>query len=102
MIRTSCTASLETLYLNTFSLYLSAIALKIAAEFMLISPEANSTDSCCFTAHLSPILSVCTAVHLTCLWATTHPAPRGEKGNPLRFKSLVIPVSKTKWQHVEK
>lgn len=50
--------------------------------------------------HLLPC--ICTAMYLTCLWATAHPALRGEKGNPLCFKSLVTPAGKTKWWHVEK
>jgi len=53
MVPTSCTISLETFYLNIFPLNLNAIALKIADECRLISLQANSTDFCCFTAHVA-------------------------------------------------
>lgn len=61
-------------------------------------PAASQLTS--HSQHLLP--HICTAMHLTCLWATAHPALRGEKGNPLCFKSLITPAGQTKWWHVEK
>lgn len=99
MVSTSC-IPVGTFYLSTLPLSLNAIARKVAAEFALISPSQTlqiPAVSQSPSAHAQHLL--CHA--LTCLWASTHPAPRCEKGNPLGFISLVIPVSKTEWQHVE-
>lgn len=98
MVPTSCTISLKIFYPNIFPLKLNAVALKIADKLPLISLQPNFTDSCCFTAHLAfaTLASLrLPRVYLTCLRAAAHPALGGEKGNPLRFKSLVTPAGQT-------
>lgn len=102
MVSTSC-PTLGTFYLNTFPLPVNAVALKVVAELTLISfsqtPQIAAASQ--YPPPFQPMVSICSAMPLTCLRASTHPAPHGEKGNPLCFIPLVIPVSKTEWQRVE-